>query len=160
MEAGRDPEEWISYDLGWKITDADIKRWRTEEEEKRRNLKRILMPKVAEPNLWVEILAMVKIIYENVRKENAAMRDIHGKKMLAEGDKIMRAFLKMSRGKMEREEAMAEAAAGIDELELMMVMVIEMRAWETSAEGRLARQMAKVKELIEESNERAKKEGR
>lgn len=154
LKISHETEEWISFDLNWKISKSELNRWREAEKAKRDKLGKMIMPKVMDPNLWVEIVTMARIVYENIRKENPIVREYHGRRILRETDKIVETYVRMSNGAIDAEEALRLILDSANELTVMMIMIVEMGLWKYSAQSRMMLQLEKIKAYIEEKNDK------
>lgn len=142
-------ESAILYTLPNPLTTSDIKRLQEMEKTERENLNKDIAPKITEPELYMKLRELEKMIYNNMKKDDAVNREYLTMEMAKYARQMLEIFLMTANGVYSEKEGFLKLRLISQKLRVQVAIVAEEKIWAQKNCLKMAAKIVEIQKIFE-----------
>ncbi|MBQ6394521.1 hypothetical protein IJH97_02095 [Candidatus Saccharibacteria bacterium] len=140
-------EEYATFPLGYKVSDDELKRFMHSEEERRKMINQIVIPKQLFPDIYKRLIVVEKEMRNIVRQMQPQDREIYGLDEMRELRDILTLYMRMANGQVDVIKGLRKLAEDMQIALYHLQVILELELLETKRGLRLSRGMVEVRRI-------------
>lgn len=142
---------WRSYALGFKVSDAELKKMTQEVELQRGKLNRVMMPVSSYPDLYARLRYSVKLVTDQLRKLDGAERAVVGTEASERTLRVAQDYILMANGSLSKGVFFRECKEWVEWMMSWTLVMEEIRVLKLHTCLQLGEHLQKVREMVKSS---------
>lgn len=142
------PGEVYVFDLGYKVSDEDLDLMYRDEQIRRDNLNKMVLPKVVHPDIHATLLNTVKLCQPKVAHMPVVDREMCGYKIIRTLIRACDRFYLMSNGYISEEQGLKEVLTMVERVKVYIKVATELEIWPIESALMIATDLVKASRLI------------